>query len=73
MFIKLNDILRRRRRDQEGGVSAEYVAVIVIVAAVIAAVWRIGIDQRVEECGDAAVQQLFDSEATKSLECGEGE
>lgn len=69
MITKLNEILRYGRRNQEGGVSAEYIAVIVIVAAVIAAVWKIGIDERVETCGDAAVTELFDEGATVGVDC----
>jgi Flp pilus assembly pilin Flp len=69
MMTKLRDVLRRSRRDQEGGISAEYIAVIVIVAAVIAAVWRIGIDTRVQNCGTEAVGELFDRGATVGVDC----
>jgi Flp pilus assembly pilin Flp len=64
MITKLRDMLRHGRRDQEGGISAEYIAVIVIVAAVIAAVWSIGIDSKVANCGDKVVENLFTKEAS---------
>lgn len=74
MMTKIRNFVQRRNRDQEGGVSAEYVAVIVIVAAVIAAVWAIGIDDRVENCGTGAVNSLFTTDAPRSSggEDGEG-
>jgi Flp pilus assembly pilin Flp len=74
VITELRDVLQRGRRDQEGGVSAEYIAVIVIVAAVIAAVWGINIQGKVDECGSAAVEGLFaGGETPESLGCeGEG-
>ncbi len=72
MITKLREMIQRGRRDQEGGVSAEYIAVIVIVAAVIAAVWAIGIDKKVENCGKEAVTELFQKDASNmesGIEC----
>jgi Flp pilus assembly pilin Flp len=70
MITKLRDILLRGRRDQEGGISAEYIAVIVIVAAVIAAVWGIGIQGKVDQCGKEAVTKLFaGGETPESVGC----
>lgn len=73
MITKLNEILRFGRRNQEGGVSAEYIAVIVIVAAVIAAVWGINIQGKVDECGKDAVENLFSGGDTpEDLGCETG-
>jgi Flp pilus assembly pilin Flp len=70
MMTKLRDVLRRSRRDQEGGISAEYIAVIVIVAAVIAAVWGINIQGKVDQCGTNAVGKLFqNAETSETLSC----
>lgn len=64
MAIKLQDWLHRLHGDDEGGLSAEYVAVLIVIGAIVAALWAADIQGKVEECGDAATQAVFDTESS---------
>jgi Flp pilus assembly pilin Flp len=60
MSAKLHEILRRYQRDQEGALSAEYVAVIIVIGLVVAALMLANIDGKVKDCGEQAVDAVFD-------------
>lgn len=63
MSIKLHDWLQRFHRDHEGGLSAEYVAVLIVIGAIVAALWAANIQGEVEDCGNKAVKEVFDTES----------
>jgi Flp pilus assembly pilin Flp len=60
MITKLHESLRRHQRDQEGALSAEYVAVIIVIGLVVAALMLANIDGKVKDCGEQAVDAVFD-------------
>ena len=48
---------------EAGAISAEYVAILLVVAGVVAAVIGLNIDERVDSCGNQAVDTMFSDSA----------
>lgn len=53
------NLLKRAGESQVGAISAEYVAILLVIAGIVAVVIGLGIDERVDECGTAAVDGMF--------------
>lgn len=49
----------RLRGNQEGAISAEYVAILLVVAGIVAVIIGLNLDDKVEDCGQAAQDAMF--------------
>lgn len=54
----------RLRGGAEGAISAEYVAILLVIAGIVAVVIGLNIDDRVESCGNQAVDTMFSESAS---------